>query len=166
MLAVLVVLLMKNRTNLQPENGTKPFVCYIPDCEVLYHGETAILTMIRHSILLDDPDYADPLATKADISSTLSNRYVILVADQWESIGNGDAASSSARVALYSFFPNSELLQICGMSVNSSQYRSTLHKQTIDINCCYYGVLSDDEFGVWLQTHHEIFREMKTSSCS
>lgn len=45
MLAVLVLLLLKNPKGLKASNGTKPFVCFIPDCSVLLRGDAAVLKL-------------------------------------------------------------------------------------------------------------------------
>lgn len=51
-LAVLVLLLLKERIAMKRENGTEPFVCYIPDCQVLkLHGEMAIWRVMKENIL-------------------------------------------------------------------------------------------------------------------
>ncbi|KAE8965717.1 hypothetical protein PF011_g28186 [Phytophthora fragariae] len=84
MLAVLVLLLLKN----PPKNrfGSVPFVCYIPDCKKLLKDESAVLSILQQHILLNYPDFTEPLDTIEDIRAVMGDEMVILVADQWSSI--------------------------------------------------------------------------------
>ncbi|KAG9413155.1 hypothetical protein AC1031_016175 [Aphanomyces cochlioides] len=158
MLAVLVLLLLKKP--IEDEYGSIPFVCYIPNCLDLLDKE-AVVKIFQLNILLDMPDYTGQLLTIKDIRAVMQNKRVILVADQWNSIDENNPDCRMARERLGSCLGPSVCVEIHGMSMIASTWRSLLPKQTSQDNNLYYGGLKDDEFAVWLKNHPDIFIENK-----
>lgn len=85
-LAVLVLLLIKNRHTLALTDGTVPFICYLTNCADLLFGSHSVVCMMRESILLQLPDYPRPISSPEDIRSVFAKQSVILAADNWNSI--------------------------------------------------------------------------------
>ncbi|KAE8906348.1 hypothetical protein PF003_g9847 [Phytophthora fragariae] len=153
MLAVLVLLLLKNQV--KNRFGSLPFVCYIPDCKTLLARESAILTILHQNIVLNIPDFAEPLNTIEEVRAVMQGKMVILVADQWNSIDENqmviDRLGSCLGISVY--------VEIHGMSMNAKTWRDLLPKQTSDDRNIYCGGFNDDEFGVWLKHHPPFFTE-------
>lgn len=84
---------------------------------------------------------------------------MILVADQWNSIDNDDAASLEAKRNLKLCLGSSVVVKVYGMSMNAKTWRSTLHKQTNNVNKHYYGGLSNDEYGALLEKRGKMFQD-------
>ncbi|KAE8905975.1 hypothetical protein PF003_g9832 [Phytophthora fragariae] len=152
MLAVLVLLLLKNQV--KDSYGSVAFVCYIPDCRKLLEDESTVLTIMQQNILLNFPDFSEPLNTIKDIRVVMQAQMVILVADQWNSIDENqmviDRLGSCLGISAY--------VKIHGMSMNETLY-ALLPKQTSDDRNIYCGGFNDDEFGVWLKHHPPFFTE-------
>ncbi|KAE9272115.1 hypothetical protein PF008_g30184, partial [Phytophthora fragariae] len=113
MLAVLVLLLLKNQV--KDSYGSVAFVCYIPDCRKLLEDESTVLTIMQQNILLNFPDFSEPLNTIKDIRAVMQAQMVILVADQWNSIDENqmviDRLGSCLGISVY--------VEIHGMSMNA-----------------------------------------------
>ncbi|KAF4037613.1 hypothetical protein GN244_ATG10348 [Phytophthora infestans] len=161
MLAVLVLLLLKDAIKYKSDDECAPFVCYIPDCRGLLAGEANIVSILEQNILLNIPGFSGKLRTIKDISEVMKDQQVILVADQWTSIDNADDDCRTARKLLGSCFGTSVRVTVRGMSMNPPTWRALLHKQTSDDNNFYNGGFNDDEFQVWLKKHPAIFTEHK-----
>ncbi|GMF23435.1 unnamed protein product [Phytophthora lilii] len=59
--------------------GSKPFVCYIPDCRGLLLGALNVQVILTYNNLANMPDFDKPLDTMADVQNALRGQIVILV---------------------------------------------------------------------------------------
>jgi hypothetical protein len=153
MLAVLALLLLKNRMSLGVlRNGEvlHPTILYIPDCRIV-KDEYKFLGMMQENILINFPDYVGPLKTVNDINQLLYYKSVILIADQYNSIDDKNDDCMNAKKTLFNHLGASVAVEIRVISMNS--WQATQEKQTIDANITYCGGFSDKEFDVWMLRH-------------
>ena len=159
MLAVLVLLLMKN----QPKDlfGTLPFVCYIPDCRELLCGEYDVVRILQENIFLNIPNFNGPLNTIEDVVQAMTGKSVILVADQWNSIDGDSRKCELARERLDRCLGTSVRVKIHGVSMDAETRIELLHKNTSEDRNMYLGGFNNEEFRVWLRHQPAIFTDDK-----
>ncbi|KAH9181051.1 hypothetical protein AeNC1_016973 [Aphanomyces euteiches] len=156
-LATMAVQLLKNRLDPGWKSGTQgllPFIIYIPSCRPL--STTVIRQIMEHMILLNFPDYSEPLETDEDVMQFVSNQEKIVIADQWKSIDEDNESCNQTKGLLEQYLGVSRNVRIHGMSMNSTVWRNLKYKQTEQINHYLRGGFSPEEFQVWMKFEDKI----------
>ncbi|KAH9153852.1 hypothetical protein AeRB84_003985 [Aphanomyces euteiches] len=156
-LATMAVQLLKNRLDPGWKSGTQgllPFIIYISSCRPL--STTVIRQIMEHMILLNFPDYSEPLETDEDVMQFVSNQEKIVIADQWNSIDEDNESCNQTKGLLEQYLGVSRNIRIHGMSMNSTVWRNLKYKQTEQINHYLRGGFSPEDFQVWMKFEDKI----------